>query len=235
MRRQIAAWFRTYRSWLTGEVKSEVRAYQHLEWVTRHLSIPIPSTTYSLQPVTTHWVLNEIMINNRTKILELGAGTSTQIFAQAFRLLAENGPERQLYSIEENEYWTSHVNKTIAGDGNSAYAQVHYVPRKEGPGGYWYDEEALSRVLKDFKPDVIVVDGPSIKRVNKATDRARVFHYFRDRMNPTGYTIFIDDTTRPAERKLVQDWAAYMGAEATYMNAYLGVATKGEGFNSRPN
>ena len=235
MTEKLKASGRAFRSWITGEAKSEIRAFQQLQWVSRHIKVPIPSTFYSLQPTTVNWILNEVMINGRTQILELGAGASTQTIAQALTLLSGDGIERRLLSIEEHAGWASHVSGVVSRDGNQLVGDVRHVPRREGPGGFWYDEDKLNEVLQGMQPDLIIVDGPSVKNEAMATDRHQVFRFFKDRMNPEGYAVFVDDTSRTAEKRLIEDWAAYMNVEPTYMNAYLGVAIQGPGFYSRPN
>lgn len=225
---------RAFRKWLLQEAKSEIRSAQELQWLTKNISVPIPSTIVSLQSSTINWIINDIIINQRTRILELGAGTSTQIIAQCLSQIAEEGLDRQLVSIEENQDWTRHVNSVITKDGNKQYATVHHVPRAEGPGGFWYDEQILESLINDYRPDVLIIDGPAIKRVARNADRSRVFHFFRDRM-ADNYVIFIDDTIRKAERQLTKDWAAYCGTKPFFYNAYLGFIKKGDGFNSKPN
>jgi hypothetical protein len=225
---------RAYRKWLLQEAKSEIRSSQELQWITHNIPVPIPSTVVSLQPSTINWIVNDIIINQRSRILELGAGTSTQIIAQCLSQISNDKVDRRLLSIEENAEWASHVSKVISSNGNQKHASVSHVPRANGPGGFWYDETALNAVLADFKPDLLIIDGPAIKREKRTADRSRVFHFFRDRMAES-YTIFIDDTIRKAERQLTKDWAEYVGIKPFFYNSYLGFIKKGDGFNSKPN
>ena len=225
---------RGLRKWLLQEAKSEIRSAQDLSWITRNISTPIPSTVVSLQPVTINWIINDIIINRRVRILELGAGASTQIIAQCLTQVSDDGVDRRLISVEENRGWVDHVSRVIELDGNQARTSVHYTPRADGPGGFWYNESELNRTLKGFKPDLLIIDGPAIKRIKQTADRSRVFHFFRDRM-ADDYAIFIDDTVRKAERKLTEEWAKYAGVKPQYYNAYLGFIKKGEGFNSMLN
>ena len=207
-----------------------------MEWVTRSLKTPIPSTVVSLQPTTINWIVNDIVINRRRAILELGAGTSTQIVAQCLRQLRVNdGLARTFVSVEENADWVAHLQRIIAADGNTDFVRLEHVPRAQGPGGFWYDEQRLNAVLGELRPDVLVIDGPAIKRVKQTADRSRVYAFFRDRMAPGGYIIFVDDTIRAAERQLAEEWGRYAGVRPIYWNAYLGVISVGPGFTSMPN
>jgi hypothetical protein len=225
---------RNFRKWLLKEAKSEIRSFQQLQWITRHLAIPIPSTGYSLQPSTINYIVNEIMINNRKTIVEFGSGTSTQIIAQCLALIDPQGTERTFISIDENEAWVDYVKKTISTDDNIAHVKLIHLPRVKGRLGNWYDEEKLTSVLENITPDVIVVDGPSVKNVKETADRMAVMKFFKEKM-PESFTIFVDDTVRRDERALAKAWSKQENAHLIFWNAYLGVIKKGGGYTSKPN
>jgi len=224
---------RTFRKWLLREAKSEIRSYQQLQWVMDHLKVPIPSTSYSLQPSTINWIVNEIMINDRRCIVELGSGTSTQIVAQALALIDQEKPKRTFISVDENADWVKYVSTSIEQDGNLPYVDVTHVPRIIGPGGFWYDEEMLSKKIAQLKPDLIIVDGPSVGSVEQQADRSRVHQFFKGKI-ADNFAIFIDDTNRKEERVLANAWAKQEGAKVVFLNAYIGFITKGKRYSSMP-
>ncbi len=224
---------RTFRKWLLKEAKSEIRSYQQLQWVTRHLKFPVPSTSYSLQPSTINWIVNEIMINDRRNIIELGSGTSTQIIAQALALIDPNGPQRKFISIDESKDWVQYVENAIQNDGNEEYVEIIHAPRTKGSGRFWYDEAILNEALAGIKPDLIIVDGPSVNGVQQAADRTHVHHFFKGRIADS-FAIFIDDTNRKAERALANSWAEQEQLKVVFWNAYLGIITKGKRHSSQP-
>lgn len=225
---------RTFRKWLLKEAKSEIRSYQQLQWITKHLDIPIPSTGYSLQPSTINYIVNEIMINNRQTIIEFGSGTSTQIIAQCLSLIDPDAPTRTFISVDESEEWIKYVSNTITKDGNIDYVTLAHLPRSVGKLGNWYDEHKLSALLKGVTPDLLVIDGPSVKDVKESADRMAVMKFFKEKL-PDSFVIFVDDTTRKDERALAKAWAKEEQAHLIFWNAYLGVIRKGGGYTSKPN
>lgn len=231
MRFYLSTIARRFRHWLLKEAKLEIRSAQQLSWISSRLKSPLPTTSMSLQSFTVNWVVNEILINKPKFIVELGAGTSTQILAQLFTLAPQEG--REMISIEENEEWVNYVSQKIKEDGNYDQLEVRHVDRKNGPGGYWYNEELLDQILAGRQIDLLIVDGPSVLSAQQKADRARCFHYFKDKMSANSI-LFIDDANRKPEYTVLQEWAKYANVPPIAHNGYVGVIRNGKGFISKP-
>jgi hypothetical protein len=234
MRTYISKQARTLRRWLLSESRTEIRGYQQLEWLLRDLKVPVAMTNMSVQPSTLLWIINDIRINRRQCIVELGGGASTQMIAACLQRM-EAGEERpRFYSVEEDADWIDYLRATLKRDGLDEYVDFIYAPRQLAPSGLnWYDRSVLDTRLDGVAPDLLLVDGPGIFNRKQPDDRYEALAYFQQRMSPS-YTVFIDDTVRAAERRLLRDWSKASGVPFETMNAYLGVITRGKHYTSKP-
>ena len=233
MRSYVAKKARRFRSWLNTETKSEIRGWQQLEWLLKELSEPVAVTNMAVHPSTLAWVINDIRINRRQHIVELGAGLSTQLIAKCLQKCYPEGPVPTFTSVEENEEWIGYLRNLLNKDDLGKYVTFVHAPRTLTENGSWYKKEVLTQSLANTGVDLLLVDGPSIMQSSQREDRFAAIEYFLPRMADR-YTLFVDDAERPAERKLLQVWGEREQLTFETMNAYLGVITRGEHFVSRP-
>ena len=233
MRSYVAKKARRFRSWLNTETKSEIRGWQQLEWLLRELSEPVAVTNMAVHPSTLAWVINDLRINRRQHIVELGAGLSTQLIAKCLQKSYPSGIVPVFVSVEEDKDWIAYLRQLLNKDGLGEYVTFVHAPRTPIAQGSWYRQDTLDEALSNKGVDLLLIDGPSIRQPAQREDRLAAVDYFLPRMADT-YTLFVDDAERPAERKLLKMWSERTQVEFETMNAYLGVITKGQHFVSRP-
>lgn len=233
MRTYVAKKARTFRSWILGEARSEIRGWQQLDWLIRELAEPVAATNMAVQPATLAWIINDIRINQRKCIVELGAGFSTQLIAKCLQKCYSPADRPLFFSIEEDKQWIEYLKHLLTANDLQDCVRFVHAPRTDYASGSWFRESDITTALGDRKPDLLLVDGPSILLREQAEDRLRAHAFFASRM-AEAYTVFIDDAERPAERKLLQQWAKSEGLPFDTMNAYLGVITRGNHYVSRP-
>lgn len=190
-------------------------------------------TNMAVQPSTLAWIVNDIRINQRRCIVELGAGLSTQLIAKCLQNCYPADDRPMFFSVEENQEWIDYLVELLDKTGLRHCVHFIHAPRTDYGGGTWFLESEIETQMAGNRPDLLLVDGPSVMRPEQREDRLRAYPYFAGRM-ADNYAVFIDDAERPAERKLLRQWAESEQLPFETMNAYLGVITKGKHYVSRP-
>lgn len=146
---------------------------------------------------------NEIAFGRR-RMVELGAGASTLLFA---RLLREQGGT--LEAIEHDARWAAWVTDRIAGEGLSDVAHVTLAPLEPTEIGWddlpWYAAAPLVAALKGAPVDLLLVDGPPAHE--------RPLRHARYPALPTllpfladDAVVVLDDAIRDGEGEVLERW-----------------------------
>lgn len=118
-------------------------------------------------------------------ILELGTGKGTDYLVKKFNVL----------SVENRVKW--HTGKST----------LLHVPLKElkvemqefytlfPNARSWYDPDILKNIIKNYKYDAILIDGPKCR---KGSSRPFMY-YFYDKIFDTSVPVLIDDLWRPSD------------------------------------
>jgi predicted O-methyltransferase YrrM len=136
-------------------------------------------------------------------IVECGSGLSTLITAYVLEQLGQG----HIVSLEQGESW-HHVTKGYLDQhGLASYADVVYAPLKrlDGPvlGQFqWYDPTCLAQ-YHDI--DLLIVDGPTAWADPEARYPAVPFLWEKLSNHAV---IFVDDTKRQGESRIVERWLA---------------------------
>lgn len=157
-------------------------------------------------------VCNDIVLNRRRHIVELGSGVSTVLLA---RLLAQrqslNG--YQLAAVEHDPRWGGWVSDQLDREGIGAHVTVVRAPllahALAAPGLTWYDPAAIDAELDPAlggEPiDLLLVDGPPAYAEGYGLARYPALGALRDHPAP-GATVMLDDVERPGEREVLRRW-----------------------------
>jgi len=106
-------------------------------------------------------VLNEIFVNRRRCVVELGSGVSTFFIA---RLLRQRGGH--IWTVEHDERWADLVGEELASEGLGDVVTVVHAPltpiQSEWPDeeASWYDQSCLKEMTAGAPVDLLIVDGP---------------------------------------------------------------------------
>jgi predicted O-methyltransferase YrrM len=190
----------------------------------------LPWSSGAMRPAGLVEVCNDIVLNDRRRIVELGSGISTVLLA---RLLGQSSApaERRLAAVEHDARWSRWVVDQLAREGLGDHVAVVDAPlraRTAGQGGWtWYDEAAidagLDAAIGDDVIDLLVVDGPPAFAVGLALARYPALPELRDRLAP-GATVVLDDVERPGEQEVLRRWEAEFGLVFRREERHAGVA-----------
>ena len=163
----------------------------------------------AMSPAEILKICNDIIINQRIAILELGSGASTVFIARTM-------PEKsKLLSVDHDPNWLAIVASWLDLEGLRDRVTLIHAPLQAvtipGYQGAWYDVKTLEDELAGLKVDCLIVDGPPAGE-NPSLGMARypAVPVLKNYM-AASYSIYLDDVTRHGERKIVIEWAKILG------------------------
>lgn len=157
----------------------------------------LPWSSGAMRPGGLVLVCNEIVHNDRTRVLECGSGASTVVLA---RLLRQRGAG-SVVAVEHDGAWAALVADLLRREELDAVAHVVHAPLQGDPP--WYAATALDALPGEV--DLLVVDGPPAYEAGEEHRRAPALSFFEPRL-VAGATVVLDDLDRPGEREVLARW-----------------------------
>ncbi len=165
----------------------------------------LPWSGYAMRPSGVVKILNEMVINQRSLVVECGAGLTTVYIASLMRQQGKG----HLYTIEHDAAWVDVVRGLLAQAGLESYVTLIHAPlvgcALSLEGTEWYDERAIAAVLGDRLIDLLVVDGPPAYDAARRYARYPAAVYFQGQM-AADYAIVLDDIDRAGEQHVLAQW-----------------------------
>ncbi len=169
----------------------------------------LPWSQAAMRPSALVAVLNDIIINSRTHIVECGGGISSFYIA---RILKERGGH--LYTIEHDPEWATVLNKALEAEQLHDYASVVVAPLTKTKlslnGAPWYNEEKLNHLTTERQIDLLIVDGPPAYTRELRHARYPALPFFKDSL-ANNYAVVLDDINRQGEQEILQKWEEMLG------------------------
>lgn len=191
----------------------------------------LPVTNWSAGPGFYAHVCNEVIVNRRKVIVEMGAGISTVLLA---RLLRRNGLDAHIWSVDQDAEWQKVVAGILKADAvrdKVTFLQADVLPAPADDAPPWYDENAL-RALRSTDPvDLLLVDGPRV--TDNACTRYGAVPFLLDRLAARS-CVFLHDVDRPGEQAVLSVWRSQMPDFALYVQDRHAWLQRGEAFESLP-
>ena len=189
------------------------------------LGVPFfPQSRFALAPSATLAVVNEILINRRRKVLELGAGLSSLYIARA---LEETGGA--LVSVDSDPDWLDFVTGRAEKAGLAGRITPVAAPlRADGAYPGWYDVETVLGALGDGGVDLLLVDGPPASARARREARAPAVPVLKEKLAPA-CAVFLDDIHRPSHARIAARWGVELGVTFTEHHARGGFAYAARG------
>ena len=167
----------------------------------------LPWTSYAIRPSGLVTIINEIIINNRTNILECGGGISTIYIA---KILKTRGGH--LYTIEHDQNWLRELQQQLEKQDLACCVSLIAAPLEDCPYSFsqsdrslWYSLDILKKALEGIEIDLLLVDGPPASQ--------KKFQYVRYPAVPflkqyfaSDYGVILDDIDRSGEQKIARKW-----------------------------
>jgi predicted O-methyltransferase YrrM len=194
----------------------------------------IPFNHMGLRPVGLNYIVNEIYINRRRRILEFGSGITSVFLAH----LAKNqNLPIEIVSVDENREWVELLKKEYLHF-EKAEDIVQFVVSPlticdKLPGTHWYDQKMLEEEISGSF-DMIIVDGPTAFEEGKQLSRYHALHFFYPQRLNNNAVIFLDDVNRKGELEVVKMWEVETGINFKLFAGSLGVGYKGVSYVSNP-
>lgn len=171
----------------------------------------LPWTVSAMRPSGVTAVLNDIVVNRRRRVVELGGGVSTLYIG---RLLL--GGDGRLWTVEHDERWADFLEHQVAGEGLDEVVTVVRAPLAPMDAGWpgedarWYDRDRLRAAVGDQRVDLLVVDGPPAFQAGRNHARYPAVPFFAPTL-ADDYTVVLDDIDRFGEQDIVESWERALG------------------------
>lgn len=175
----------------------------------------LPLTDAAAGPHYYAHILNDIIINNKKNIVDIGSGISTILIA---RLLKINNIPASVISIDHDRNWQNIVNNILKRDGIDHYVSFITSPIIKSNKYTWYDKKKI--VFPDnYYIDTLLVDGPIGMTSHLA--RLEAVPFLKKYLSSDCYTIYLHDTDRPDEKEIVRLWVTELpDAKVSAFNRY---------------
>ncbi len=171
----------------------------------------LPYTQASLSIVALAHILNDVVLNRRTQIIELGGGISTILLG---RLAKVNKLDFRVTTIEHDEHWAKGLRDLLAAEGSSIeVAHAPLRPCELSPHKVeWYDLEVVERATagKQFGPRDRRRPRPPRSSSGASSRATRRSPALRDKMAER-FSFYLDDANRPGELTIIGKWSAAFG------------------------
>jgi hypothetical protein len=196
------------------------------------LALPFtPWPESALAPSALLTILNDIVINGRHAVVELGAGISTVYLG---KVLSQRGG--RLISIESDASWIVVVRKMLDEAGVADSVELQHAPLERHPlcmdDGDWYSSQRVQAAVGDGRIDALIVDGPPAYRAGTQLARYPALPVLQGRLADR-CAVFLDDIARPGERRVAKAWSRLLGLDFVndYARSGLSVARRGPSFH----
>lgn len=197
------------------------------------LALPFtPWPASALAPSALLTILNDIVVNGRHAVVELGAGISTVYLG---KVLGQRGG--RLISIESDANWIVLVRKMLDEAGVVDSVELHHAPLERHPlcldRGDWYSSERVLAAIGGRRIDALIVDGPPAYRAGTHLARYPALPVLKDLLADR-CAVFLDDIVRPGERQVAASWSRLLGTDFVneYSRSGLSVARRGPSFHA---
>lgn len=196
------------------ELLEDIKASQALAPLTRKY---LPWTDSALRPATVQMILNDIVVNRKKIIVELGGGISTIYICRLLTQLKSDGIQRKLYCVEHDGQWAQILKKILLEENISTdlFEILHcplepYSSENKTP---WYSQNAALASINSV--DLLLVDGPPAYRKDIEMAREPALPYFEKSLSGDA-SIYLDDIDRTAERIIAINWQSRFNYALTF-------------------
>jgi predicted O-methyltransferase YrrM len=169
----------------------------------------LPWPRPSMRPAAVLALVNDIVINNRSHIVECGAGISTLLCAAALEHV-----DGFIVSVDESADWLRFVEGKLSSAKLSHRVQLVHAERTilamETNDREWYSWKKFESALGDMSIDLLVVDGPAAYGRDDREIRFPALPMLHSRLSER-CCVVLDDAGREGEKRIMEKWSDLLG------------------------
>jgi len=171
----------------------------------------VPWSSSAMCPGAVVKILNEIIINGRRTVVEFGSGVSTLYVA---KVMKEYGGK--ICSVDHDELWIEKLSQIASKEGVLANIEFVVAPMAKSElaldGNEWYDELRLFQLIKNYKFDMVIVDGPLAYKKDIMRSRFPALPFLHENsLLLSDHTVFMDDALRAGEAEIIRRYCGTYG------------------------
>jgi len=191
----------------------------------------LPWSPSALSATVVEKLLNEIIVNQRSSIVECGGGMSTIYIARLLQQRADG----HLHTIEHDGEWLTLLKDLLDERGLDEHVSLIHAPlqptEQAWSGEQWYSVEIVRNALKSVTIDLVLVDGPPAYRPEISHSRYPAVPILSEFLMDQ-YTIVLDDIDREGEKEIIKEWECQLGIDfdICLLDGNFAIGTKGEAF-----
>lgn len=216
---------------MSAPADQDIYGMELLREMTRRFKRAPLFTNSALRPICLAALINDIVINRRQTIVELGAGVSTLYFAA---VLDHYGIPGRLYSVDEDPEWLDYIAEQLAVEGLSDKVELIAAPVVPTLTSSWYDKSILAKHFpSEIDVDLLMVDGPTAYAKGKERNREQAFNFFVNHL-ANNSLVYLDDCDRAGEKSILREWANLASVKGQIRYNSGGFLLKGRYYNFYP-
>lgn len=187
----------------------------------------------SLRPFCLNHILNDIIVNNRTRIIEFGSGISTMMIG---RLIKKNKLNVSLVSIDHDEQWVKKLRADFKREEIANVTLIHapltkcHLALNENE---WYDLDKVDVATTEGSFDLVIIDGPPAWESPRQLARYPALPFIFDNLSKDS-AIYLDDANRNGEQIILRTWREKFNLSFNILGGTLAVARRGRAFDTVP-
>lgn len=182
----------------------------------------LPWSTSAMRPAGLVTVLNDIVINDRRRIVELGGGVSSVLIARLLAQRRSSTPGARLAVIEHHADWVGWISDQLEREGLADGVTLVHAPLRSD----WYDQAAVSAWLEQSRDgigiDLLIVDGPPAYEAGRELARHPALPVLAAHLE-TGATVVLDDVERIGEQEVLRRWERESGLQFERLDSGIAV------------
>lgn len=192
----------------------------------------LPYSCSAIRPSALVAIANDITVNNRQCIVELGGGISTILLSN---LLSSLEKKRKLITIEHDAEWLEVLENILKSHGDLSRVDLVYAQLDDCEysllGNKWYQKDVIKDNLKKYgKIDCLIIDGPPAYQQGYQFSRYSAIPFFSGLLSDN-CSVFLDDGNRDGEKKIVSLWEKNYSFNFKDIGGNMLMATRGSTWN----
>ena len=186
-----------------------------------------PWSGASLTPAAMRLVINDVVINQRKYVVELGSGISALFLA---KLASQYGCH--FTSVEHDLNWIDIMKSILHRNKLSSHVNLLHAPLApfKNTNIMWYDTNCIETIRKSLI-EMLLIDGPPAHSSHNMNSRSCALPWFSNQFSKR-HSVFLDDVLRQGEKGVLQQWESLgYRFDCNLRFGGIGVCIKGDHFS----